>query len=277
MQTKNGCTCVPSREVSIKEVTLIRHWNETSCSSEQSKYLPAKEGLYLLLRFYDIYIYYYYIHINRLALCSGSPAGLISIPWMTNQFEDEKDIIKYALKKTISFARNNQYIYVAQCVWWKVSIIGLQEGLVTHINNLKMWSNTGIWGVSSTLRNLPDDLRIGRQQKRLIEPLPIIIQSSMDYIHPNRITKIAGNPDYTNNLDQSSIASTGFIDSEIEWQDTVIKETTDFIQHWRKDCRAFTQEKRKLAALHKFRSGKVAFKPSNKTQKNQLNAISTNS
>jgi hypothetical protein len=32
---------------------------EPSSSSEQSRYLPAKEDLYLLLSFYDTYIYYY--------------------------------------------------------------------------------------------------------------------------------------------------------------------------------------------------------------------------
>jgi len=41
------------------------------------------------------------------------------------------------LEKVISFARDNQYIFLAQSVWWISSILGIQEGLIIHINNLK--------------------------------------------------------------------------------------------------------------------------------------------
>jgi hypothetical protein len=56
---------------------------------------------------------------------------------MTITFESDKDVIIYALEKIISYARNNQYIFLAQSVWWISSIIGLQEGLFIHIDNLK--------------------------------------------------------------------------------------------------------------------------------------------
>jgi len=55
---------------------------------------------------------------------------------MTVTFETDNDIIVYPFEKIISFARNHQYIFLAQSVWWISSIIGLQEGLVVHIDHL---------------------------------------------------------------------------------------------------------------------------------------------
>jgi hypothetical protein len=43
---------------------------------------------------------------------------------MAITFDNNKDVIIYALQKIISYARNNQYIFVAQHVWWLASIIG---------------------------------------------------------------------------------------------------------------------------------------------------------
>jgi len=85
--------------------------------------------------------------------------------------------------------------------------------------------------------------------------------SSEDYIHPDGISWIDGNPDYMTSLEESARASTQLIDSQIERQDTVLKEAKSLIQHSRKERSAFTQEKRKLTTLHKTRSWKVVFKP----------------
>jgi len=56
---------------------------------------------------------------------------------MTITFENDNDAIIHALDKIISFARSHQYIFLAQCIWWIASIIGLQQGLATHIHNLR--------------------------------------------------------------------------------------------------------------------------------------------
>jgi len=56
---------------------------------------------------------------------------------MTITFKDDKDVIVYALEKVISYARGTQQIFVAQCVWWLASIIGLEQGLITYIDNLQ--------------------------------------------------------------------------------------------------------------------------------------------
>jgi hypothetical protein len=55
---------------------------------------------------------------------------------MTVTFENDNDVIVYALEKVISYARRTQQIFVVQCVWWLVGIIGLEEALVDHIDKL---------------------------------------------------------------------------------------------------------------------------------------------
>jgi len=56
---------------------------------------------------------------------------------MTIFFENDRDIIVYALEKIIAFAKSNQYIILAQSVWWIFSVIGLQAGLVNYVDNLR--------------------------------------------------------------------------------------------------------------------------------------------
>jgi hypothetical protein len=70
-------------------------------------------------------------------LCSGSPApyGYTELR-MTITFENDNDIIVYALEKVISHARRTQHIFVVQWVWWLASVIGLESGLINHIDNL---------------------------------------------------------------------------------------------------------------------------------------------
>ena len=59
---------------------------------------------------------------------------------MTITFENNNDVIVYTLKEIIDYARKNQYIFVVQSVWRIASVIGLTEGLVTDIDNLRMRS-----------------------------------------------------------------------------------------------------------------------------------------
>jgi hypothetical protein len=55
---------------------------------------------------------------------------------MTITFENDNDVIVYALEKVIVFVRRTQQIFLAQCVWWIASVIGLEPGLKIHIDNL---------------------------------------------------------------------------------------------------------------------------------------------
>jgi len=41
---------------------------------------------------------------------------------MTITFENNDNVIIYALEKSIAYARRTQQIFVAQCVWWLASI-----------------------------------------------------------------------------------------------------------------------------------------------------------
>jgi 3-mercaptopyruvate sulfurtransferase SseA len=56
---------------------------------------------------------------------------------MTIIFENDNDIIVYALEKVIAYARRTQQIFAAQCVWWLASVIGLEQRLIVHIDNLR--------------------------------------------------------------------------------------------------------------------------------------------
>jgi hypothetical protein len=87
---------------------------------------------------------------------------------MTITFENDNDVIIYALEKVISYARRTQQIFVAECVWWLASIVGLEIGLTNHIDILRNQEE----GLSQD--QLPEeDLRVPEQ------------------IHPNRILQIS--------------------------------------------------------------------------------------
>jgi hypothetical protein len=56
---------------------------------------------------------------------------------MTITFENDSDVIIYALEKVISYARRTQQVFVAQCVWWLTSLIDLESGLISHIDTIQ--------------------------------------------------------------------------------------------------------------------------------------------
>jgi hypothetical protein len=55
---------------------------------------------------------------------------------MTITFDNDNDVIVYALEKIVSHTRKNQQIFVAQCVWWLALIIRLEQGFVNYIDNI---------------------------------------------------------------------------------------------------------------------------------------------
>jgi hypothetical protein len=56
---------------------------------------------------------------------------------MTITFQNKNNVIVFSPEKVISDARNNQQIFVAPCVWWLASILGLEQGLVNDIGNVQ--------------------------------------------------------------------------------------------------------------------------------------------
>jgi hypothetical protein len=87
---------------------------------------------------------------------------------MTITFNDDEDIIVYALEKVISYARQHQIIFRVQCVWWISANLGLQEELVIHIDNLNGRENI-----------IDRELRV--------EPL---VHSEGSKIHPGRVASV---------------------------------------------------------------------------------------
>ena len=57
---------------------------------------------------------------------------------MTITFENDNDVVVYALEKIISFAREYQYFFVANCTWWIASIYGVDNQLRQHIDYLAL-------------------------------------------------------------------------------------------------------------------------------------------
>jgi hypothetical protein len=108
---------------------------------------------------------------------------------MTLTFENDNDVIVYALEKIISFSRKHHYIFLAQSVWWIASIIGLQQGLITYIDNIQSRIEVGTVSdkvpeepvtidekrVSPTPRELTEDQRLDR----ILESAERVIQDSI--------------------------------------------------------------------------------------------------
>jgi len=93
---------------------------------------------------------------------------------MTITFENDNDVIVYGLEKIISYARENQYIFLMQSIWWIASIIGLQQGLVIHIDNLKNRENV----ISDAASKATSVARINCNRK------------NEGQVHPDRIGQI---------------------------------------------------------------------------------------
>jgi len=63
---------------------------------------------------------------------------------MTITFENNNDVIVYALEMVISHARRTQEIFAAQWVWWQSSIIRIEQGLVDYIDSIQIWKKVSV-------------------------------------------------------------------------------------------------------------------------------------
>ena len=79
---------------------------------------------------------------------------------MTITCENDNDIIVYALEKIVSYARELQHFFVGNCVWWIASVIGLDEQLRQHIDNLAERQLAIVRGISTTLRDIARNLNV---------------------------------------------------------------------------------------------------------------------
>jgi hypothetical protein len=126
---------------------------------------------------------------------------------MTITIENDNDVIVYALEKVISYASKTQQVFVAQCISWLASIIGLEQDVVIHIDNQRARYEKSVQQESS---EAPDIRTTDREQylqgkgrekiaeaelDRQDEFLEECEQSLRDspendtlFIHPNRIS-----------------------------------------------------------------------------------------
>jgi len=121
-------------------------------------------------------------------------------------FENDNDIIVYALECVIAHARRTQHIFVAQCLWWLASIIGLEKELVSRIDRLQKGQSAEPWDqlhreVSATPRDPGKDQRINKvlndtkqylkESKRLrkIVAFKASGQTTTGRIKPSRVSK----------------------------------------------------------------------------------------
>jgi hypothetical protein len=93
---------------------------------------------------------------------------------MTITFENESDVIVYALEKIISHARRTQQIFVAQCVWWLASIIGLEQGLANYIDNIQSRIDTTVIPEKvprayRTVSPIPRDIQEDQRQDMILK------------------------------------------------------------------------------------------------------------
>jgi hypothetical protein len=142
---------------------------------------------------------------------------------MTITFEYEQDVIVYALEKVISHARENQYIFLAQSVWWISSILGLQEGLIIHVDNLKARAN------------------IRKSDS----------QGDLPIIHPDRVA-------HFHNSKSDSIISDGdtISTTKSEIHNEVINYCEAFLEQSRQERKAFGRFTRQASRVEKRKANK---------------------
>jgi hypothetical protein len=90
---------------------------------------------------------------------------------MAITFETDADVIVYALEKIVSFARENQYLFMANCARWIAGITGLDSGLTIFIDNLETRKRVGQYRISTTPSNIARSESVISGQIKLEESL----------------------------------------------------------------------------------------------------------
>jgi len=122
--------------------------------------------------------------IYELCVAAAPHLWLSFIPRMTITFENNNDVIVYALEKIVPYPRDNQYIFLAQSVWWISSIIQLQQELVVHIDNLRIRSE--VPAQRDIVRALEVEVCVAPRDIQGDRGSP----SRLDNIHPDRIFQV---------------------------------------------------------------------------------------
>jgi hypothetical protein len=203
-------------------------------------------------------------------------------------FENDNNVIVYALEKVICYARQTQQIFVAQCVWWLASIIGLELELIVHIDNRRIWQSL------TTQKNSES---IDKDQE-ILSPPEIPLRDYSGQVHPDRILQIdnlcAVSPTPRDNQEdlrlgpeenkihpqrRSQENSVNLDISDLDLNATnqdprleVIDSTRAFLAKSRKERKLFNKQK-KIDRLSRTRSGKVLKHPLTQGQRKYLQCI----
>jgi hypothetical protein len=147
---------------------------------------------------------------------------------MTITFKSDKDVIVYALEKIISHARDTQYIFLAQSFGWISSILGLQEGLAIHIDNLKARSEViQIKGPNNKISN-PDTI-----------------------VHPDRVSRIYNTDSDYNDSEPESVSTT-----ETDIHNEVIDNCEEFLEQSKQERKAIGRFTRQQSRVVKRNANK---------------------
>jgi len=161
---------------------------------------------------------------------------------MTISFENDNAIIVYAFEKILSYARDHQFIFLAQSIWWISSIIGLQQDLIIYIDHLRKQEDI-LW--LEIRSNVPDDIRI----------------------HPDRVERIqhSDNQSSVSEIDTSST-------TEEDIHNEVIENCEEFLRQSKQERKAIGRKNRQTSRVIKWKSNKLA-KGAIKTFRTQTQGI----
>jgi hypothetical protein len=171
-------------------------------------------------------------------------------------FENDNNVIVYALEKVISYARDNQYIFLAQSVWRISSIIGLQQELITLIDHLRRRNNQN----SDSRTELDKADKIPRLPNCQEEPCSRVV-----WCVPSDLQK-----DSRNRLDFQDIHLDRIsqVDNKesTDYLDKVLKETEEFLEKSQ-------LERKRFDPLRRTKQGKVQPQKLAKKERKRLNRI----
>jgi hypothetical protein len=112
------------------------------------------------------------IIINKLASVRPHCTVKVSLcELMTMTFANESDVIIYALKRIVSFARENQYLFVANCAWWIAEVIELDSDLTIHIDNSETRMHLEQIETSTIRRDIARSMSEDSDQSKIEEEL----------------------------------------------------------------------------------------------------------
>jgi len=182
---------------------------------------------------------------------------------MSFTFENDNEVIVYALETNISYAADTQYIFLAQRIWWISSMIGLQQGLIVHIDILRIRSEIRSQGGGISLAcDAPPQARERSHcvdtnvPGREMSVTPRDIQEdagpsiAFDNILSDRIFQVSTTHNARDLED---------IDSERDRLPQIVKSAEQFIWRSQKERKAFNKQKR-IDTLSRTRSAKVIAK-----------------